>query len=61
MKKLVSYQRVSTQKQGRSGLGLEAQVASVESYALQNDAEIVATYTEVESGKKADRPKLARC
>ena len=58
MKKLVAYQRVSTARQGKSGLGLEAQVASVESYARQNDAEIVATYTEVESGKNADRPKL---
>ena len=52
------HRRVSTVKQGRSGLGLEAQVAAVEAYANQNDADIVATYTEVESGKKADRPKL---
>ena len=49
MKKLNAYQRVSTLKQGRSGLGLEAQVASVESYAQQNGTEILATYTEVES------------
>ena len=56
--KLVAYQRVSTARQGRSGLGLEAQVAAVEAYARQNGADIAATYTEVESGKKADRPKL---
>ena len=58
MKKLVAYKRCSTARQGLSGLGLEAQAASVETFASQNDAEIVATYTEVESGRKADRPKL---
>ena len=58
MTKLVAYQRVSTARQGKSGLGLEAQVAAVEGYAAANDAEIVATYTEVESGKNVDRPKL---
>jgi len=51
----VAYYRVSTEKQGRSGLGLEAQVKLVEPYA---DA-IIHSFTEVESGKHDDRPQLA--
>jgi DNA invertase Pin-like site-specific DNA recombinase len=59
-KKLIAYYRVSTEKQGRSGLGLDAQKAAVESYARSVDAVIVAPpYVEVESGKRSDRPKLA--
>jgi DNA invertase Pin-like site-specific DNA recombinase len=58
MKKIVSYLRVSTQKQGQSGLGIEAQRAAVERYALENDCQIIEEFVEVESGKKDDRPKL---
>jgi len=54
----VAYFRVSTQRQGVSGLGLEAQRASVEGLAAQHGYEIVAEYTEVESGRKARRPQL---
>jgi len=57
--KLIAYYRVSTKQQGQSGLGLEAQKAVVEAYAASERAEILASYTEVESGKLADRPKLA--
>jgi DNA invertase Pin-like site-specific DNA recombinase len=53
--KYVAYYRVSTQKQGESGLGLEAQQAAVKAYA----GEPIESYTEVESGKRADRPQLA--
>lgn len=60
MKKLVAYVRVSTKKQGDSGLGLDGQRAAVESYAKQSGAEVVAWYTEVESGKRSDRPQLAK-
>src|SRR3954452_3805322 len=60
MKKLVTYVRVSTQKQGASGLGLEGQTAAVEAYARGLGAEIVKTFREVETGKRADRPELAR-
>lgn len=50
MKNAIAYYRVSTQKQGASGLGLEAQQYSVEAYARSNDLTIAATYTEVETG-----------
>jgi len=56
--KFVTYYRVSTQKQGRSGLGLEAQKAAVEAYLSQRAGTEVASFTEVESGKRNDRPQL---
>lgn len=52
----VSYLRVSTQKQGYSGLGLEAQKEIIRNYL--NDKTPVTEYVEVESGRKKDRPKL---
>jgi DNA invertase Pin-like site-specific DNA recombinase len=57
-KALVSYLRVSTKKQGLSGLGLEAQRAAVAEYAAKEGLKVVAEYVEVEGGKKADRPQL---
>lgn len=59
-KALVSYLRVSTRKQGASGLGLEAQRAAVAEYAKREGLRVVAEYVEVESGKKAARPELAK-
>ena len=59
MTSIIAYYRVSTQKQAGSGLGLEAQQADVERYAASQDAEIVAHFTEVESGKASARPQLA--
>ena len=56
--KFVSYLRVSTDKQGRSGLGLEAQREAVASYLNGGRWTLVAEYVETESGKRADRPKL---
>src|SRR5262245_15247117 len=56
--KFVSYLRVSTDKQGRSGLGLEAQRAAVAAYLNGGRWMLVAEYVETESGKRADRPKL---
>lgn len=58
--KLVAYFRVSTKKQGESGLGLEAQRAAVQDYAVRTGGQIVREYIEVESGKKADRPELKK-
>jgi DNA invertase Pin-like site-specific DNA recombinase len=52
--------RVSTEKQGRSGLGLEAQKVAVQDYANRTGAQIVKEYTEVESGRKGDRPELRK-
>ena len=56
--KYVSYLRVSTQRQGASGLGLEAQRAMVAGFIKDADS-IQSEYVEVESGKKNNRPKLA--
>lgn len=56
--KIVSYCRVSTDQQGRSGLGLEAQKAAIETYATANAAHIVGEFIEIESGRKNDRPQL---
>lgn len=58
-KTLVSYLRVSTKKQGASGLGLEAQREAVATYAKREGLRVVAEYVEVESGKRASRPELA--
>src|SRR5262249_30576754 len=60
MADIVSYIRVSTRKQGESGLGLEAQEAAVKQYAKESGARILASYREVESGRKTDRPELAK-
>jgi DNA invertase Pin-like site-specific DNA recombinase len=55
----VAYYRVSTQKQGQSGLGLEAQQAAVLAYARSKGLELVAEVTEVETGtRKRRRPQL---
>jgi DNA invertase Pin-like site-specific DNA recombinase len=57
---IVGYMRVSTKGQGESGLGMEAQQAAIEGYARQHGAKIAALYVEVESGKLASRPELAK-
>lgn len=54
--KYVAYLRVSTQKQGYSGLGLEAQREIIHNYL--RDTTPISEYVEVESGRKSDRPKL---
>lgn len=56
---LVAYYRVSTARQGRSGLGLEAQERAVTEYAGRAKRTISASYTELESGRRKNRPHLA--
>jgi DNA invertase Pin-like site-specific DNA recombinase len=56
--KFVAYYRVSTARQGQSGLGLEAQRTAVEDFLDGGNWQLVAEVVEVESGKRSDRPKL---
>lgn len=58
--KFIAYYRVSTARQGRSGLGLEAQREAVMGYLRSSGARLLAEFTEVESGKRNDRPELLR-
>jgi len=59
MRKHVSYLRVSTQRQGHSGLGLDAQRSAVETYLAQGNGTLIAEHVEVESGSKRARPILS--
>lgn len=54
----VAYYRVSTAKQGRSGLGLDAQKHAVETYLAECSGRVMAEYVEVESGRRKDRQEL---
>ena len=60
MKNYVIYKRVSTRRQGDSGLGLEAQQTAVDSFLKGKDSEVVGEFVEVESGRKKDRPELIK-
>ena len=61
--KIIAYYRVSTQKQGKSGLGLEAQRHAITRFAQAEGLQIIGEYAEIETGKGADalnrRPQLA--
>jgi DNA invertase Pin-like site-specific DNA recombinase len=59
-RRLIAYYRVSTAGQGASGLGLDAQSAAVGKYAAERGAVLIADFTDVESGRRSDRPELAR-
>ncbi len=60
MSKLVPCYRVSTRKQGESGLGLEAQQSCVSNYARTCQHDIIASFQEIETGKRSDQPELAK-
>lgn len=60
---MVAYLRVSTDKQGRSGLGIEAQASTVAAHVRLSGCELIATYTEIETGTKdrlGNRPELRK-
>lgn len=57
-RKAVSYYRVSTSKQGKSGLGLEAQRSAVEQYLASGGWHLIGEFVEIESGKLNERPQL---
>ena len=63
MRQIISYLRVSTDKQGKSGLGIEAQRETIARFAVAEGCEVLAEFVEVETGKGSDalerRPKLA--
>ena len=59
-KKYVAYYRVSTKKQGKSGLGLDAQRNTVSKFIERNGDRIIAEFTEVESGKNDERTELSK-
>lgn len=63
MQPLIAYYRVSTDRQGKSGLGLDAQRKAVAAFAAQEGFEVIAEYTDIETGKGSDaldkRPQLA--
>ena len=60
LQRLVAYERVSTARQGASRLGLEAQRKSINDFAASRGTDVLARFTEVESGRKADRPELLK-
>jgi DNA invertase Pin-like site-specific DNA recombinase len=58
--RFIGYYRVSRDKQARSGLGLDAQRQTVTDFLNGGDWSLIASFTEVESGRRSDRPELAR-
>ncbi len=56
----VAYYRVSTSKQGQTGLGMQAQQQAITDFLHHHEGKLVAEYTEVGSGKKADRPEFEK-
>ena len=58
--RFIAYERVSTARQGQSGLGLEAQRNTIDAFAGSRGAGVLARFTEVESGRNPDRPELGK-
>jgi len=60
MKQLIAYRRVSTKKQEETGLGLAAQDKMIDVYRANPEYIVIGEYVEIESGRKCDRPQLAK-
>ena len=60
VQRFIAYERVSTARQGASGLGLEAQRNAIDRFAASRSAEVLVRFTEVESGKNPNRPELTK-
>ena len=58
--RIIGYERVSTARQGASGLGIEAQRQAIDGFVAQRGATLIARFTEVESGRNPDRPELGK-
>jgi DNA invertase Pin-like site-specific DNA recombinase len=58
-RQFVAYYRVSTDRQGRSGLGLDAQREAVFRHLASQAGDLIGEFCEVESGRRSDRPQLA--
>ena len=58
--RFIAYHRVSTARQGRSGLGLDAQREAIRLHLAVSPGELLAEFTEIESGRRNDRPELAK-
>ena len=58
--RIIGYERVSTARQGASGLGIEAQRQAIDGFVAQRKGTLIARFTEVESGRNPDRPELGR-
>ena len=58
--RFIAYERVSTARQGQSGLGLEVQRKTIDDLAASLSADVLARFTEIESGKHAKRPQLQK-
>lgn len=58
--RLIAYERVSTARQGQSGLGMEAQRRTIDAFAASRGAEVLTRFTEIESGRNPDRPELGK-
>ena len=56
--RIIGYERVSTARQGASGLGIEAQRQAIDGFVAQRGGTLLARFTEVESGRNPDRPEL---
>ena len=57
--RLIGYLRVSTKRQGKSGLGIEAQREAVEKFSRENNGVLVGFYVEIETGRNNNRPELS--